>query len=146
MKRIYIITIMTILCSMAAMAQNRPDMAHQTNGGNRYEEMTSLSVPVVSLLGNKLAVTNITGSWTMWITDEFGAYCVYPRTYYGPQNDISVSIDNNEEYVLTITTSAGITYRWHIDGGFIYLYGCGDFDSIVSPKSTQSVGAGLSKY
>ena len=92
MKRFYIITILAITCSLAAMAQNRPDMAHQTNGGNRRDIKTSLSMPSVSLSGSDLTVTNISGYWTVWITDDSGFTCMSPRSFEGENQKILVSI------------------------------------------------------
>ena len=37
MKRIYIITILAAICGLTAMAQNRPDIAHQNTGRDRIE-------------------------------------------------------------------------------------------------------------
>ena len=121
MKRFYIITIMAIICSLAAMAQNRPDMAHQTNGGNRRDIKTSLSMPSVSLSGSDLTVTNISGYWTVWITDDSGFTCMSPRSFEGEieSEDIGFYASNDVTYVLYILTSAGNTYTWSIESGSI---------------------------
>ena len=37
MKRIYIIAILITVCGLTAMAQDRPDMTHQTTGRDRVE-------------------------------------------------------------------------------------------------------------
>lgn len=120
MKRFYIITILAIICSLTAMAQNRPGMAHQTNGGNRNNIATNLSMPSVTLSGSELTVTNITGFWTMWITDELGMICMSPRSFEGEiSEDINFYASNDVKYTLYITTSAGNTYTWFIEYGII---------------------------
>lgn len=120
MKRFYIITILAITYSMTAMAQYSVGMAHQTNGGNRYDIMTSLLIPSVSLSGSELTVTDISGFWTVWITDEFGSICMSPRSFEGENTvDIGSYVSNDVTYVLYILTSAGNTYTWSIESGSI---------------------------
>lgn len=120
MKRFYIITILAIVCSLTAMAQNRPGMAHQTTGRDRDQFMTSLLIPSVSLSDNQLSVTDISGFWTVWITDEFGSICMSPRSFEGENTvDIGSYVSNDVTYVLYILTSAGNTYTWSIESGSI---------------------------
>ena len=127
MKRFYIITILAIVCSLTAMAQNRPGMAHQTAGGNRNDIMTSLSIPSVSLSDNVLTVTNISGYWTVWITDEFGSICMSPRSFEGEDTvEIGFFLSNDVTYTIYISTSAGNTYTWCIEHGFVNMTQLGE--------------------
>lgn len=122
MKRFYIITILAIVCSLTAMAQNRPGMAHQTTGRDRDQFMTSLLIPSVSLSDNQLTVTDISGFWTVWITDEFGSICMSPRSFEGENTvDIGFFPSNDVTYTLYISTSAGNTYTWCIEHGFVNM-------------------------
>lgn len=127
MKRFYIITILAIICSLTAMAQNRPGMAHQTPGRDRDQFMTSLLIPSVSLSDNQLTVTDISGFWTVWITDEFGSICMSPRSFEGENTvDIGFYPSNDVTYVLYISTSAGNTYSWSIERGFVNMIQFGE--------------------
>ena len=127
MKRFYIITILAIICSLTAMAQNRPGMAHQTTGRDRDQFMTSLLIPSVSLSDNQLTVTDISGFWTVWITDEFGSICMSPRSFEGENTvDIGFYPSNDVTYVLYISTSAGNTYSWSIERGFVNMIQFGE--------------------
>ena len=47
MKRIYIITILAVICGLTAMAQNNPDIAHQTTGRDRGGFALG-SVPIIT--------------------------------------------------------------------------------------------------
>ena len=148
MKRFYIITILAITCSLAAMAQNRPDMAHQTNGGNRRDIKTSLSMPSVSLSGSDLTVTNISGYWTVWITDDSGFTCMSPRSFEGEieSEDIGFYASNDVTYALYITTAAGNTYTWYIEYGIISSAQCGEMPANHMGSNMKTLFSGFELF
>ena len=131
MKRFYIITILAIICSLSAMAQNRPDMAHQTPGRDRDQFKATLSMPYVTLSNNYITVTGISGYWTMWMTDVSANMYMAPESFEGELEHYQISVDVPEDikYYLFITTSSGNTYKWSVFRGYTNLIVGGEMPS-----------------
>ena len=146
MKRIYIIIFLAATCALTAMAQNRPGMAHQTSGRDRFEENTSLSVPQVDYSSDGITVTNVSGFWTIWISNQLGDMCMVPTSYEGEQECIPVGfeVEMNVKYIISITTSVGATYKWVLKNGITSPYG-GVAPTVEPNNSSHGLWPGLSE-
>ena len=94
MKRLYIITILAIICSMSAMAQNSPGMAHQNNGKDRWQIKGSFSRPSIQydvINGEKiLTVLNASGTCSLWINEYSTENIVFgPESVDGEYDEVN---------------------------------------------------------
>lgn len=120
MKRIFIITILAITGCLATMAQESPGMAHQTNGGDRYNELATLARPHLDykvLYGEKtLIVSNATGICVMTITNYNSDDIVFgPISVDGDYDEVIINELPNAKYTVSLTVSSGCTFRWKLD-------------------------------
>lgn len=120
MKRIYIILTIALACCMAATAQNSPGMAHHTNGGNRYDQIGTVSIPVLDykvINGEKtIFVSGTIGMCTLYIT-EYGndnSVLFGPVTVNGEDDEVVINLED-DTYTICLTTSIGCTYRYKLN-------------------------------
>lgn len=118
MKRLYIAILITI-CGMTAMAQDRPDINHQTTGRDRDGIITYAMMltpvydePYVEVYGcenNYYDVTVSTGRVIDWygiIGKEYGTVIDY-------------EFSSTMSYVITVTSSQGSTVVWRLENGVL---------------------------
>ena len=118
MKRFYIIAILITICSMTAMAQNRPDITHQSTGRDRggvvslVELLTPVfTEPYIMVYGcenSNYDVTVVKGASLEWngnIGKDYGAIIDY-------------AFLSTESYVITVTNSR-VSYEWRLEYGVL---------------------------
>lgn len=120
MKRLYIITILAIICSMSAMAQNSPGMAHQNNGKDRWQIKGSFSRPSIQydvINGEKiLTVLNASGTCSLWINEYSTENIVFgPESVDGEYDEVNISCLETGKYTVCLRTSIGNIFRWVLD-------------------------------
>ena len=118
MKRFYIITILAVICGLTAMAQNRPDNAHQTNGKDRIENKFFADRPslVYDNVTNQIIVEgNDSEYYDVVITSA--EQVVFTTVINGEYDIIDASFMTTGTYVVSLTSSRGNTYRWIFDHG-----------------------------
>ena len=120
MKRFYI-AIMITICGLTAMAQDRPDMTHQTTGRDRggltiFTEFLQLQFNedgLIEVMGSENEYFNVTITretvcvWTGIIGREYGNVINY--------HDFSIVAT----YVITLTSSRGSTTVWRLENGVL---------------------------
>ena len=119
MKRFYIIAIL-IISGMTAMAQNRPDITHQTTGDDRrgivsFTDMLQLQfndegmIEVIGCGSNYYRVNVTQGTANVWsetIGREKG-------------NVINYDFPEIGTFLITLTNSRGSTTLWRLENGVI---------------------------
>lgn len=118
MKRFYIIAILITICSLTAMAQNRPDITHQSTGRDRGGIVTFTEIltpvytePYIMVYGcenNLYDVTVFKGAsfdWNGFIGRDYGAIIDY-------------AFLSTESYVIIVTNSRG-SYEWRLENGVL---------------------------
>ena len=113
MKRIYIITILAVICGLTAVAQNRPDMAHQNTGRDR-EGFVIHAIPVITYNDYSqqlsIACDNV-NFFELTITSMATHEVVYQEIFEGSSATINVSfLENNGVYLIEYLDSEGTTY------------------------------------
>ena len=113
MKRIYIITILAVICGMTAMAQNRPDMAHQNTGRDRGG-FAFHAIPIITYndyLQQLTIVSNNVDAFELTITSVATHEIKIQESFEGSSATINVSfLDNNGVYLIEFLGSDGTTY------------------------------------
>ena len=120
MKRIYFISILAAICSMTAMAQNSPGLAHQTNGKDRIEFALFSDMPdlVYENETNQIIVDGHNSSYyDVIITSTATDQVVFMTVIDGNYDIIDASIMPSGAYVIYLTSSQGNTYTWTFDQG-----------------------------
>ncbi|MBR6947442.1 MAG: hypothetical protein IKH53_05750 [Muribaculaceae bacterium] len=118
MKRLYIAILITI-CGMTAMAQDRPDMTHQTTGRDRdgfdSYEMLMLQfnedglIEVSGCENTNYQVTITRESIPVW-------YGMIGKDYGNVINYTSFAVTST--YIITLTSSRGSTV-WRLENGIL---------------------------
>lgn len=121
MKRIFIIAILITVCGLSAMAQNRPDMTHQSTGRDR-DELPSYSAALelqfndeglIEVLGCENEYYNVTITretayvWNGIIGKEYGNVIAYN------------GFETTATYLITLTSSRGTTSLWRLEYGIL---------------------------
>ena len=120
MKRLYIAILITI-CGMTAMAQDRPDINHQTTGRDRTE-ITMFS-EVLQLQYNEDGMIEVLGCgndyFNVTITKDLSCvwFGIIGREY---GNVINYDFQTIGTYVITLTNSQGSTTVWRLENGILY--------------------------
>jgi len=126
MKRIYIISILITICGLAAMAQNRPDLTHQTGGGDRV---------IFNIVADKPALTfdqanheiivqgNNSDFYAVTASVMESEAIVMQTTIDGEYDVIDVSMLTAGNYLIALTSSHGNTYTWTFNGTSGLNYG-----------------------
>ena len=120
MKRIYIITILAAICGLTAMAQNRPDIAHQNTGRDRIEFGFYADQPtlVYDDVNNEIAVYgNESEFYDVIIMSASSQQVVLVTVIDGTYDIIDASIMSNGTYTIELTSSHGNIYRWTFNQG-----------------------------
>ena len=137
MKRIYIILTLSIVCCMAAMAQNRPDIAHQTTGEDRYKKQFGYSERPVVYYDSDRKVIEISGSeeyYNVFFNSQTTDF-VWVVTAYGPSDEISVMGLLDGVYTMTVSTPVGTSFVWTFRKGTESDLQPSGLGSIIQPKS-----------
>jgi hypothetical protein len=140
MKRLFIISIILSICGIVAMAQD-PVSSHQSTGRDRLDYMTDFRQPTVSYDDGMIIISNGNGLYHAVLTSLTTQFVVIDMIIDGDEGEIDIAFLEDGKYMLALTGSAGITYRWTIDkGGIIQIdpYGFG-----VSPQSGVSNRNGI---
>ena len=120
MKRIYFISILAAICSMTAMAQNSPGLAHQTNGKDRIEFGLFADMPdlIYDSETNQIIVDGQNSSYyDVIITSLATEQVVFMTVIDGNYDIIDASIMPSGAYVIYLTSSHGNAYSWTFDQG-----------------------------
>ena len=135
MKRFYIIAILMTMCGMTAMAQDRPDITHQTTGEDRdiVPNFTEWPQPFFNTDGKIEVIGCYRYSYNVTITSD-NSYVWSGVIGKGHSN----VIDYNEfyddvTYLITLTSSRGSTTRWRLENGIFVdplLPGCGGITNL----------------
>lgn len=151
MKRIFI-TILITICGMTAMAQNRPDIAHQSTGGDRFETYSFIQKPNVEYNAGQemIIVSGVNGQYFGYLMAIATQEIELSLDVDGVYTEIDISDLADGKYVLSLTSMSGITFRWTIDKGgnnLIIPDGIGDmFDKSVNPGSINSAGRRINDF
>ena len=132
MKRIFIISILITICGITAMAQNRPDMTHQSTGRDRMGSKIYVDQPVLVYdnTSNQIAVYGSESEYYhVTITLVSTQDVVFTATINGDYDIIDASIMSSGTYNIALTSSHGNTYRWTFDHGLQSSFGV--IDKIV---------------
>ena len=113
MKRFNIIIILIAICSITAMAQNRPDVTHQTTGDDRLKFI--LDVPTLTYDEDAQEII-VQGSqaqyYTVSITATPSQMVVLETVIDGEYDVIDVSMLTAGSYDITLISSNRNTYSW----------------------------------
>ena len=114
MKRFYIIILITI-CGITAMAQDRPDLTHQTNSDDRDRMWLTCDMP--SLVYDETAqVILVEGSESVYyiatITSQANQMVMLETVIDGEYDTIDVSMLTAGTYTIALTSSRWNTYTW----------------------------------
>lgn len=126
MKR-YIIAILITICGMTAMAQNRPDMTHQSTGRDRDKVKLYADQPelVYDNTTNQIAVYgNECEYYYVTITSSSTLQVVFTSIISGDYDIIDASIMSSGTYYLSLLSSHGNNYQWTFNQG---LQGTGTY-------------------
>jgi len=119
MKRFYLIAILMTICGMTAMAQDRPDITHQTTGRDRIDivSITTILTPVfdepyifVNGCENTYCEVAVTEGTVMEWWGVIGKE-------YGTMIEYEFSCDKS--YVITLKSSQGSTMVWRLENGVL---------------------------
>jgi len=120
MKRFYLIAILFAIASLTAMAQDKPDMTHQTTGEDRDGIVSFKTIltplydePYIEVLGCEDSYYDVTvtiGMKCMWngiIGREYGTV-------------INYEFSSTKSYVITVTSLQGAShYVWRLENGVL---------------------------
>ena len=115
MKRFYIIAILITICGITAMAQDRPDLTHQTNSDDRDRMWLTNDMP--SLVFDETAqVILVEGSesdyYIATITSQANQMVMLETVIDGEYDIIDVSMLTAGNYTIALTSSNWNTYTW----------------------------------
>ncbi len=120
MKRIYIIAILTIMCSLAAMAQDKEVVNHQTTGRDRFETTARVSLPTINYDSDNqliiIAWNCSANQYDVIITSKTTLETVLTETVYGPYGEIDVTGLDDDSYEMTLVASGAIII-WNFEKG-----------------------------
>ena len=120
MKRLYFIAIMIAICSMTAMAQDRPDIIHNTGGGDHGGITSFAQQPTLVYHEdtNQIEVFGCrTDNYHVVIMLQPVQIIVWEGTIDGEYDIIDVSSLINGTYSIVLTNANGYSYTWTFDGG-----------------------------
>ena len=120
MKRFYIIAILITIAGMTAMAQNRPDITHQSTGRDRGGVVFYADRPTL-VFDNVTNQIEVYGSdsdyYNVAITSTTNNQVVFTAVIDGNYDIIDANIMSSGAHVIALTSSHGNTYRWTFDQG-----------------------------
>lgn len=123
MKRFNIFIITIAICGIAAMAQNRPDVTHQSTGDDRNIHKFVADMPTLSYNEEAREIT-VQGSqsdfYTVSIIVQSSQAVVLETVIDGTFDIIDVSMLESSNYNIALTSSNSNTYSWtfNVAGGF----------------------------
>jgi len=134
MKRIYIITILITICGLAAMAQDRPDLTHQSTGRDRLGYKLDQPTLVYDSEANQIVVYGCGSEYyDVMITSASTQQVVYVTIIDGHYDIIDASIMSSGVYTLELTSSRGNKYQWVFDQGLDQsIYGIGKKGELIN--------------
>lgn len=118
MKRFYFISILITICGLTAMAQNRPDLTHQTGGGDRTIFNIVVDKPALSFDRNNHEITvqgNNSEFYAVSVTLEDSQALIFETVIDGEYDVIDVSMLTSGNYVIALTSSHGNIYTWNFN-------------------------------
>jgi len=127
MKRAFFIIILAVICSLVSMAQDRPDITHQSTGRDRIETK-SLSSPTLTYYSMyRLILVNGNGLsdfYNVMINNAMTNEIVYYAAISGDNDVIEASmLIAGMAYDIILTDENGTTFTYVFDGGDIYYTG-----------------------
>ena len=118
MKRFYFIAILITICGLSAMAQDRPDMAHQSTGRDRVGFKLDQPTVTYDEESNEIVVCGAASDYyNVSITSTATQQVIYITTIDGTYDIIDASIMPSGAYVIAFTSQRGNTYKWTFDHG-----------------------------
>ena len=125
MKRFYI-TILITICGLTAMAQDRPDITHQTGGGDRIKFGIVYDKPTLTI-DNEAQEIIVEGSdseyYIVSITHASTQAVILESVIDGVYDIIDMSMLTSGSYIISLTSSQWNTYSWTYENGQISNYG-----------------------
>ena len=126
MKRFSIIAILITICGMTAMAQNRPDVTHQSTGDDREKYTPVMDMPalVYDEDAQEIFVEGSQSNYYMVsITMQPTQMVVLETMIDGTFDIIDVSSLVAGNYTITLTSSSWNNYSWTFtfDGGLSHI-------------------------
>ena len=115
MKRIYIIAILITMCGLSAMAQDRPDLTHQTGGGDRnvFKFVNDQPTLIYDAGAREIQVTGSESAfYNVEITSQTSTMLILQTVIDGEYDVIDVSMLTAGSYDITLISSNRNTYSW----------------------------------
>ena len=125
MKRLSIIAILITICGITAMAQDRPDLTHQTGGDDRSIHKIFVDMPTVvyDADAEEIIVEGSQSSYyTATITSQSTQMIEFETIIDGEYDIIDVSMLMPGTYTLTLTSSNDNSYSWTFSPGLGLFY------------------------
>ena len=118
MKRFYFISILITICGLTAMAQNRPDLTHQTGGGDRTIFNIVIDKPTLSFVQANHEITvqgNNSEFYAVSVSLQDSEAPICETVIDGEYDVIDVSMLTSGNYVIALTSSHGNIYTWNFN-------------------------------
>ncbi len=115
MKRFYFISILITICGLTAMAQNRPDLTHQTGGGDRTIFNIVIDKPTLTFDQANHEITvqgNNSEFYAVSVSPQDSEAPIYEAVIDGEYDVIDVSTLTSGNYMIALTSSHGNIYTW----------------------------------
>ena len=126
MKRFIYIAIHITVCGITAMAQDRPDISHQTGGGDRIKFGIVYDKPTLTI-DNEAQEIIVEGSdseyYIVSITHASTQAVILESVIDGVYDIIDMSMLTSGSYIISLTSSHWNTYSWTYENGQISNYG-----------------------
>ena len=120
MKRFYFIAILAAICGMTAMAQDRPDLTHQTGGDDRIDFAFIMDMPSLVYDGDAQEII-VMGSqsdyYTVTIMSQSTQMIMLETMVDGEYDIIDVSMLATGTYIIALTSPRWNTYSWSFTQG-----------------------------
>ena len=134
MKRFYFIIILAVFCGMTAMAQDRPNITHQSTGGNRGGFAIIVDRPTLYFDSENRAI-QVYGCeseyYDFTITEKTSQAIMISGRIDGNFDTIdATTLVNGTTYTILFTSANGNCYQWTFDGELI----TGIFPDGIGPK------------
>ena len=120
MKRLSIIAILITVCGIAAMAQDRPDLTHQTGGDDRNIHKVFADMPTLNYdeVAQEIIVQGSQSSYyTATIVSQSTQMIEFETVIDGEYDIIDVSMLTTGSYIITLTSSNENSYAWTFSQG-----------------------------
>ena len=126
MKRFIYIAILMTICGITAMAQDRPDITHQTGGDDRVKFNIVNDKPTLDY-NNDTQEIIVVGSdsdyYNVTISESTSHAVILESVIDGVYDIIDVSMLTSGSYNISLTSSHWNTYTWTFENGQVTNHG-----------------------